>query len=731
MISMSLNLLAPLKQYFGYDSFKPLQEAIIRDVLAGQDVVALLPTGGGKSLCYQLPAMMRPGLTLVVSPLIALMKDQVDALTAAGVPATFLNSSLDPQQATERIRGLDAGQFRLLYVAPERLMMDEFLFGIKRWNLSAIAVDEAHCISEWGHDFRPEYRMLAKVRELYPQPPILALTATATVRVRDDIANSLRLRNARRHVGSFNRPNLNYVVTEKFDPYGQLLAFVKKRKRESGIVYGLSRKTADMLADRLVADGIRAVPYHAGMEAHERSRNQEAFIRDDAHVVCATIAFGMGINKPNVRFVVHYDLPKHIEGYYQETGRAGRDGLPSQCLMLYKAGDAAKLRGFIADISDEAERQRSHQKLNEMVHFAESSGCRRAALLAYFGESWPHGDCKGCDNCLTPRETCDGTLVAQKFMSCIYRINEKSGFGTGMNHVVDVLTGSMTQKVLQWNHNELSTYGIGKDNSKSEWKAIGRELIRLGMVRQNVERYDTLELTPLGLMTLKQRTPVMLTKALTIEATEAAALRSAAPDMECDEPLFERLRELRKQLADAQGVPAYVIFSDVALRHMARQYPTDRAAFLRISGVGEKKLEDFGSAFMTAIAQYLQTNQKQTFAAPQPAERYRPKRFNTTSMETLRLFRAGQTVPQIAKTRSLVPRTIYGHLCNAIEAGETIALDQLMTADQKLAIEAALAEFGDNIHGAIERLGEGFDFGLLKVYMAVMGKTNPGTASQP
>jgi ATP-dependent DNA helicase RecQ len=716
----SLDLFTPLKRYFGHDSFKPLQEAIIRDVLAGCDVVALLPTGGGKSLCYQLPALVRPGLTVVVSPLIALMKDQVDALTAAGISATFLNSSLATHESRERLKRLDAGKYRLLYVAPERLMMIDFLADMQRWDVSALAVDEAHCISEWGHDFRPEYRMLYKVRELFPQAPILALTATATERVRDDIVKSLRLKNARRHVGSFNRPNLNYVVTEKYDAYPQLLAFVRKRKKEGGIVYGLSRKTADLLAERLSRDGIRAVPYHAGMTAEERSHNQEAFIRDDADVVCATIAFGMGINKPNVRFVVHYDLPKHIEGYYQETGRAGRDGLPSQCLLLFSAGDAAKLQYFINDISDEAERERSRQKLNEMVHFAESSGCRRAALLAYFGEAWPHGDCKGCDNCITPRETCDGTLVAQKFMSCIYRIHEKGGFGTGLNHVVDVLVGSMSQKVVQWQHNELTTYGIGKDVAKSEWKNVGRELMRLGLVRQNNERFDTLELTPLGLMTLKQRTPVMLTKALSTEATEAAASRSGTPALECDEALFEQLRALRKQLADARGVPAYVIFSDVALRHMARQYPTDRTAFLRISGVGEKKLEDYGVAFMDAIRLYLQTNQRHLFEiGPSPASRNRSKKLNDTSWVSLRMFRDGRSVHEIAKERSLVTGTIYGHLCNALESGEALPMDRLMTLEQKNVIESALREFGDNIHGAIERLGEGFDFGLLKIYLAM------------
>jgi ATP-dependent DNA helicase RecQ len=467
-------LLATLKQCFGFDSFRPLQEQIICDALADKDTFALLPTGGGKSLCFQLPALLRPGLTIVVSPLIALMKDQVDALQSSGVAATFLNSSLAPGESRERLRGLHNGEFRLLYVAPERLMLSGFLSDLAKWKVNLIAVDEAHCISEWGHDFRPEYRQLAQLRDLFPRVPFMALTATATERVRGDIIKHLKLRESACYVASFNRPNLTYRVIPKSGPYEQTLEFIRTRPRESGIVYCQSRKSAESVAARLTEDGVAARPYHAGMEAKDRAQNQEFFLRDEVRVICATIAFGMGINKPNVRFVIHYDLPKNIEGYYQETGRAGRDGLPSECLLLFSAGDVVKQQQFL-DEKPEPEKTIAREQLQQMVHYAESAVCRRASLLSYFSETFEAENCGGCDNCLSPRETYDGTLLAQKFLSCIYRIRERSGFGVGLNHVVEVLTGADTEKVRKFGHNKISTYGIGKENNRTEWSAIGRE----------------------------------------------------------------------------------------------------------------------------------------------------------------------------------------------------------------------------------------------------------------
>ncbi len=607
---MTPPLLATLKQSFGFPAFRPLQEEIILDVLAGRDVFALLPTGGGKSLCFQLPALMLPGLTVVVSPLISLMKDQVDALQASGIAATFLNSALAQGEGRKRLRGLHQGDYRLLYAAPERLMLSGMLEDLKKWNVSLIAIDEAHCISEWGHDFRPEYRQLSSLRDHFPGVPILALTATATERVREDIVRQLRLDAARPYVASFNRPNLTYRVVPKAQPYRQVLDFVRQRPGESGIVYCFSRKAAESVAARLNEDGIRALPYHAGLTAKERDRNQERFLRDEVRVIAATIAFGMGINKPNVRYVIHYDLPKNIEGYYQETGRAGRDGLPSECLLLFSAADVAKQNGFIDEKPDAQEQQIAREQLRQMVHYAESSECRRVTLLRYFGEAWPPEPCGGCDNCLDPRETFDGTLVAQKFLSCVYRVWQKTGFGFGMNHVIDVLCGAQTELIRKWGHDAVSTYGIGQELKKAQWQAIGRELIRLGFLRQTSGKFSVVELTPEGREALKDRRQVTLTQQPAASRPEKQKRRGEIP---CDEPLFERLRALRRQIADDHDVAAYIIFSDVALREMANRYPANREEFSRISGVGKQKLEQYAEPFLDEIAAYLRTYPRQIF----------------------------------------------------------------------------------------------------------------------
>ncbi len=725
MNAESIELLPLLKQYFGFTSFRPLQEEIIRDALAGRDVFALLPTGGGKSLCFQLPALARPGLTVVVSPLIALMKDQVDALRAAGVSATFLNSSLAAGEGRERLRGLHNGEFRLLYLAPERLMLGGMLDDLRRWNVQLIAIDEAHCISEWGHDFRPEYRQLAQLREHFPQTPVMGLTATATERVRADILKQLHLREPRCYVASFNRPNLTYRVRAKTGTYEQLLDFLRARPRDSGIVYCQARKSVDALAERLNADGVSARPYHAGLDPQARSKHQELFLRDEVRVICATIAFGMGINKPNVRFVVHYDLPKNIEGYYQETGRAGRDGLPSECVLYFSAGDFVKYSRFIDEKPDEQERQIARAQLQQIVHYAESNGCRRASLLEYFGEKFAEADCQGCDNCLSPRSTFDGTLAAQKFLSCVFRIRERSGFGVGMNHVVEVLTGADTEKLRRWGHDQLSTYNIGKEHGRAEWQAIGRELVRQGLLKQTTDKFSVLELTPEGAAVLKERKPITLTKPVT--APEPAGHR--AGEIACDEPLFERLRQLRKRLADERDVPAYIVFSDVALRQMARGYPTDERGFARISGVGQKKLEEFGAVFLAEIADHLRANPRQMFAddsfvAPPP-----PKpRVGDTVRETLTLFRAGGTVEQIARERGLVTGTIYSHLATAIEAGEPVDLNRVLTADQQGKIAAAFVVTGfGNLVGALERLGSAFEYGQLRVYRAAQPRAGQGS----
>ncbi len=725
-------LLPLLKQYFGFTSFRPLQEEIIQDALAGKDVFALLPTGGGKSLCFQLPAMARSGLTVVVSPLIALMKDQVDGLQAGGVPATFLNSSLAAGESRGRLRGLHQGEYRLLYLAPERLMLSGSLSDLQRWNVNLLAIDEAHCISEWGHDFRPEYRQLASLRDLFPKVPMMALTATATDRVRKDIVTQLKLREPSCYVASFNRPNLTYRVFAKSKAYPQLFDFVRTRSRESGIVYCQARKTTETLAERLSEDGIKAKPYHAGLTGPERTRNQELFLRDEVRVICATIAFGMGINKPNVRFVVHYDLPKNIEGYYQETGRAGRDGLPSECVLLFNAGDVVKQMKFIEEKPSRAEQTIAREQLQRMVHYAECATCRRSELLGYFGEQFPQDGCDGCDNCLSPRATFDGTIAAQKFLSCVYRIREKSRFSVGLNHTIEVLTGADTEKVRRWGHEQLSTYGMGREHDRAEWAAIGRELIRLGYLRQAADRLSIIEVTSEGLAMLKQRKTVQLTRPVTAAETKGRRVG----DIACDEVLFEQLRQLRKRLADERGVPPYIVFSDVALRQMAREYPANDREFTRISGVGEKKLHEFGAAFLAEVASHLQSHARQIFAEDsfaQPAAIPPRARLGDTARETLRRFQAGESAETIAAQRSLSVGTICGHLADALSVGEKIDLNLFLNPEQQAEIKAVFRKLGlGGLSPVFEALGGRYDYGRLRLVRAALNveTAQPGLESR-
>ncbi len=742
------DLIQPLKQFFGFSSFRPLQEEIIRDSLESQDVFAVLPTGGGKSLCFQLPALVRPGLTVVVSPLIALMKDQVDALQAAGVAATFLNSSLTAEESRRRLRGLHQGEFKLLYVAPERLMLSGFLDDLQRWNVSAFAIDEAHCVSEWGHDFRPEYRQLSSLREKFPGVPFMAFTATATERVRADIVEQLHLHNPRCYVASFNRPNLTYRVSAKSGSYDQMLGFTRARPREAGIIYCQARKTTEDLARKLSADGVPAVPYHAGLTPENRTKNQEAFLRDEVRVVCATIAFGMGINKPNVRFVIHYDLPKNIEGYYQETGRAGRDGLPGECLLLFSPGDRVKQMRFIEEKPDPKEREVARAQLEQMIHYAEVATCRREFLLGYFGERYGAPstssassaepdqqaepvlgapNCAGCDNCLSPRATWDGTGAAQKFLSCVYRIREQSGFGVGLNHIVEVLTGADTDKVRKFGHQTLSTYNIGGEHSRAEWGAIGRELIRLGLLFQNAEKFSVIEVTDEGMAALKARRTITLTKPVAAPAPDRDQHRIG--EIACDEALFEKLRGLRKQLADERSVPPYIIFSDVSLRQMARLYPESDPEFARISGVGEKKLREFGAAFRAEIAAHLRTNARQLFAddsfggTGRLPVRFTPQRSKLTDTvrETLRYFQQGKSPAEIARLRGVVEGTIYGHLESAMQAGEPIDVNSLVDAEAQKEIAAAFEQRGfDTLGAVVEHLGGRYSYGQCRLVRAAM-----------
>jgi ATP-dependent DNA helicase RecQ len=562
-----------------------------------------------------------------------------------------------------------------------------------------------------------------ELRDQVPSLPIIALTATATKRVQEDIVTLLRLRDPACYVASFNRPNLTYQVQAKDNPFGQVLAFLRTRPKECGILYCQSRKTTEHVAERLQHHGIKAEPYHAGLSAEARTQHQELFLRDEVQVICATIAFGMGINKPNVRFVIHYDLPKNLESYYQETGRAGRDGLPSECVLLFNAGDAAKQQRFINEKPDIQEQQIARKQLQEMVQYAECATCRRRTLLQYFGEVIESEHCGGCDNCLSPRDTFDGREAACTVLSCVQEIRGESGFSVGLTHIIAVLTGANTEKIRRWGHDQLIIYGKGKTHSRPEWAALGRELIRRGYLQQTAEPFNVLEITEQGRRFLQERQPLMLTKPMSPPVHKL----QTAGDLAYDETLFNRLRYLRKALADERDVPAYVVFSDVALRQMARDYPTNEREFLQISGVGGRKLQEFGPMFLKAIAEHMVnypplTVPKESNQLPPPKLLSRKKQLGDTVHETLRWFQLGHSVEQIAKQRSLVTSTIYGHLEQAIQAGEPVDISRLLTSDQQAHMEAAFAQTGfSNLTGAKELLGDLYDYGQLRVYRAVHG----------
>ncbi len=718
---MSSHLLSSrLKQTFGYDEFRPLQREIMEASLAGRDAVAILPTGAGKSLCYQLPALVREGLTVVVSPLIALMKDQVDQLEASGVAATFINSSLDPDEARRRIDGLNAGEYQLLYVAPERLMLPDFLSRLAGWKIAALAVDEAHCISEWGHDFRPEYRRLREVRQSIPNIPVLALTATATARVREDIVKQLELRDPAVFLASFNRPNLKYQVIAKSGAAAQVCNFANARPDDSGIVYCQSRKATETLAATLRAQGFSAVAYHAGLDQAERAGNQDAFLRDEAKIVCATVAFGMGINKPNVRYVIHADLPKNIEGYYQETGRAGRDGLPADCLLLFSRGDVTKYLKFLEEIPDLQARQVAHQQLDQMTHFAESDECRRVGLMGYFGEIWSQENCGGCDHCLSPREKWDATIDVQKLLSCVLRVRQAGGFSVGLNHIAEVLTGGLSEKIQRWKHDQITTHGIGKDQPRPYWVDLGRQLLRAGLLAASTDQFPTVAVSQRGMEVLKQRETVLLTRALSLP--KAKTIRTG--DIPCDPGLFENLRLLRKELADAKNVPPYVVFSDVTLRHFSRDYPVDAAELLHIPGVGEKKRDDYGASFLAAIRAWLAENPRQEFAALETTVADPPARpagiTVGTAALTLELFKNGQSIAEIAQTRSLAESTIESHLAQAIENGATLDPRGLYSPEEEHQMQAALDGYEElALKPVFEQLEGRISYGKLKLYRAL------------
>ena len=713
-----------LKDTFGYDSFRPNQREVIDNVLARKDTLAVMPTGGGKSLCYQIPALLSPGLTVVVSPLIALMKDQVEQLHAVGAPALFLNSSLSPEAYQANMSDVANGAIKLLYVAPETLLTPRILTLLDGQQVDLITIDEAHCISEWGHDFRPEYRQLVSVRQHYPRAVCLALTATATPRVRSDIKTSLGFSASNEFIASFNRENLYIEVIPKGDPLKQALRFLERFKDQSGIIYCFSRRQVDELATNLSARGFSVRPYHAGLEDDERRHNQDAFIREDVQIMVATIAFGMGINKPNVRFILHYDLPKSLEGYYQEIGRAGRDGLPAHCLLLYSYSDVAKQRHFI-DQKEGTERLAAIQQLDAMVRYAEDeSTCRRKPLLAYFGETYSQPKCQNCDNCnAEPPQLSDITLPAQKFLSCVVRTGQRFGAA----YVTEVLRGSQSERVLANRHDQLSTYGIGADLTARQWGAISRQLVQQGYLSQAAE-FHTLSLTPVALEALKKRSRIMGQMPEVEAHPRSLIVRQSGP--EYNPALFALLRQKRKELADQESLPPYVIFSDKTLVEMAAYYPQSLDSLLKISGVGRVKLRQYGETFLAVIQAYCQVhNTKENFPAAtrQPARRTSPARTEKSDAGRRyhfigEAYNAGESIASLMKSYGISRATIVDHLARYLAAGNTLrrgsdlqTLVSIPTEDQARA-NAAFAELGTHLLKPVfDRLDGQVDYDTLKI----------------
>lgn len=594
-----MNPLPLLKQHFGYENFRPLQEEIISHVLAKKDALILMPTGGGKSLCYQLPALIMEGMSVVVSPLIALMKDQVDALSSNGISAAFINSSLAPDEIKNIVQNVRMGRIKILYVAPERLAVPGFLDFLLQTPISLIAIDEAHCISEWGHDFRPDYRNLRTLRVRFPSVPIIALTATATERVRTDILSQLKLSSAKVFISSFNRANLTYAVYPKQNAFDKLIQILKKYSNKPVIIYRFSRANTEKLAIHLNRAGIKAAAYHAGLDADTRRIVQEKFIRDDVPVIVATIAFGMGIDKPDVRMVVHYDLPKSVEGYYQETGRAGRDGLPSECILFYSYGDTSKHYHFINEISDPAERKHTQDNLKQIVSYAELSGCRRKFLLSYFGEpDTITTSCNSCDNCTGGNETVDATMIAQKIMSAILRTGERYG----ASYIANVLTGKKDEKIALHQHDALSVFNIAADFKKTHIIRIINALCAQGLLVRRGDEYPCYGITSHGKQVLKDRELVRLSSH--VMSAQKKETRISLTDAPLNPFLFEELRSLRKQFAAQLNVPPYVIFGDRTLQEMCRHLPKNQDELSEIFGVGSRKLDQFGNAFLEVIAPY-------------------------------------------------------------------------------------------------------------------------------
>ncbi len=693
-----------LKDFFGYDSFRPGQRKIIEEALQNRDLLIIMPTGGGKSLCFQLPALLKPGLTIVVSPLISLMQDQVDTLIDNGVGATFLNSTLSIPELRHRESLILSGKIKLLYVAPERLVSQKFSLFLERIfheiGINSFAIDEAHCISQWGHDFRPEYRQMRQIRDKYPSIPIFALTATATKRVQQDIIDQLTLNNPGIHISSFNRPNLYYEVQEKeHNTYKQLLKVIRQQKNRSGIIYCLSRDSVDEIASKLQKNKIKALPYHAGMTHEERALNQNRFIRDDVQIMVATVAFGMGIDKPDVRFVIHYDLPRNLESYYQESGRAGRDGESANCILFFGYNDRRKIEFLINQKENPNEKLIANQQLRQVVEYAEGSECRRTIQLNYFGERFP-GNCQNCDNCIDPKPIEDWTIEAQKFLSCVARCQERFG----MIHLINVLRGTKNKKIEKYGHHLLSTYGIGSKVTTEQWKMLVRSLLHQGLVDESNDGYRVLKLNKYSweILTKKREVKIAVNR-----TTIDRIIGEYNPKMAEIELLLEKLIRLRKNIADQNSVAPYVIFSDSSLKIMAQIKPQTQEDFAKISGVNDYKLQQYGHRFVSEIRDFCQQQKP-----PEPL----PK---TTEMKTLQYYQQDLSIEEIAQKRGLKTNTIIDHLANLIEMKQPINLDKLVIPVKQQIIIQAIKVVGEkSLKTLKEYLGKNYSYDEIKLVRA-------------
>jgi ATP-dependent DNA helicase RecQ len=703
-------MLALLKKHFGYETFRPLQADIIQHVLAQKNSLILMPTGGGKSLCFQLPALKFEGLTLVISPLIALMKDQVDNLQANGIPAAFLNSTLNLSEVNNVRQRVLNNELKLLYIAPERLSANGFREFLAQLKISLIAIDEAHCISEWGHDFRPDYRNLRQLRADFPQTPIIALTATATEKVRADIQQQLALKDARVFLSSFNRPNLSYFIQPKQQPFEKLIELLNQHKNEPTIIYCFSRKNTETLASDLQANGINALPYHAGLDGNTRRQTQEKFIRDQIQVIVATIAFGMGIDKPDIRLIVHFDLPKSIEGYYQETGRAGRDGLPAKCVLFYSFGDKFKHDYFIRQTIDEAERERSAQNLQKVIDFCESINCRRQFLLEYFNEKFSQ-TCDGCDICLNVGEKFDATELTQKILSCVARVRERFG----ANYITEILAGSRSAKIQQRGHHQLPTFGIVKDFNATELRQIIKFLIAKNLLQRTEGEYPILLLTPKGWQFLRQSEKITLPKI----QREAKFKTRRLEKLEFDAELFAELRNLRQELAEERDVPPFVIFGDQSLREMAHYLPQNLESFAKIHGVGSQKLASFGKKFLQVICEYAQIKNITTKTI---IRRPSKQKLSETYQLTQKLINQKLSINEVAMQRELSKDTIVTHLEKLVEFGESVDFSHLQMPEKELnEIAVVFYRLGDDLlRPVFDKFEEKYSYDELKLARLIL-----------